>query len=128
MAINGCSNLHMDVELENWENLPAEKLHEYLERYVDKFQLRHRCRLNTKVILAERDELRMDAGAVWKVQVETHRPKDHHTVRQTLLCDILIVATVTSSTTSLPNGIIDWATFQGPILHSKDMGIGHQQQ
>ena len=127
-AVFDYSDFLMDVEVEVglWEDLPAEKVHEYLERYTDKFQLRKRCRLNTRVERAERDELKTDSGAIWKVLVEARQPGCQVSVRETLLCDKLIVATGTSSTPKMPKGI-DWTKFDGPIMHSKDIGTKYLQ-
>lgn len=60
------SDLPMDEELgiDNWADLPTEKVHEYFERFVDRFDLRRRCRLITKVLGVEKD------GEEWKLEVE----------------------------------------------------------
>jgi cation diffusion facilitator CzcD-associated flavoprotein CzcO len=51
-AIFDYSDFPMDVELDldKWADLPAEKVHQYLEHYTDKFDLRKRCKLNTRVV------------------------------------------------------------------------------
>jgi cation diffusion facilitator CzcD-associated flavoprotein CzcO len=122
------SDFPMDVEMDigSWADLPAEKVHEYFERYTDKFQLRDRCRLNTRVVRAERHESKADSGAIWKISVEARQLDDKDSIKETLLCDKLIVATGTSSTPKMPTDI-DWATFEGPILHSKDVGTEYPQ-
>jgi hypothetical protein len=122
------SDFPMDVEMDvgPWADLPAEKVHDYFERYTDRFQLRGRCRLNTRVVRAERDESKADSGAIWKISVETPQPDGKDSIKGTLLCDKLIVATGTSSTPKMPTDI-DWAKFDGPILHSKDVGTKYPQ-
>lgn len=127
-AIFDYSDFLMDVEVNigPWDDLPAEKVHEYFERYIDRFHLRERCRLNTRVLRAERDESKSEAGAIWKVFVEARQSGDQEAVKDTLLCDKLIVATGTASTPKLPTDI-DWSKFEGPIMHSKDVGTKHPQ-
>jgi dimethylaniline monooxygenase (N-oxide forming) len=126
-AVFDYSDFPMDEEVGvgAWADLPAEKVHEYLERYTDRFGLRERCRLNTRVIRADR-YAKNESGTVWQVQVETRHLDGQDSVREILLCDKLIVATGSSSTPKLPKDI-DWSTFQGPVMHSKDVGMRHQQ-
>lgn len=125
-AIFDYSDLPMDIELgvDKWADLPAEKVHEYLERYVDKFDLRRRCKLNTKVVGIERDE-HMKEDAIWKVEVEIKKDFEEYTVREVIPCDKLIVATGVTSTPSLPKGL-DWKEYEGPVMHSRDVGQKHQ--
>lgn len=125
-AIFDYSDLPMDVELgiDKWADLPAEKVHEYLERYVDKFDLRRRCKLNTKVVNVERDE-NMKEGAIWKVEVEVKKDFEEYTVREIILCDKLIVATGVTSTPNLPEGL-EWREYNGPVMHSRDVGQKHK--
>lgn len=125
-AVFDYSDFPMDVEVgvEAWADLPAQKVHEYLERYTDRFGLRERCRLNTRVIRIERNESK-ESGTVWKVQVETRQLEGQQSVKETLLCDKLIVATGSSSTPKMPKDI-DWTSFKGPIMHSKEVGTKHQ--
>lgn len=127
-AVFDYSDFPVDVEvgLGPWDDLPAEKVHEYMEHYVDKFQLRERCRLNTRVVRAERDELKMESGAIWKVLVESTQHDGPDSGTETLLCDKLIVATRSSSIAKLPTDI-DWTTFDGLIIHSKDVGAKYPQ-
>jgi dimethylaniline monooxygenase (N-oxide forming) len=126
-AIFDYSDLPMDVELglDKWADLPSEIVHRYLEHYIDKFDLRRRCRLSTKVLKVVRDEESSEKGAVWRVEVETHPTPEKDGVKETLACDKLIVATGICSTSRLPEGI-DWSNFDGPIIHSKEVGMKHQ--
>ncbi|TAQ85804.1 hypothetical protein B7494_g5871 [Chlorociboria aeruginascens] len=121
-AIFDYSDFPMDVVmgLDKWADLPAATVHEYLERYVDEFDLRRRCRLNTKVVRVERNEKRGDA--VWKLEIQN--VAFHDRTRETLFCDKLIVASGISSSPSLPSHI-DWGTFDGQVMHSKEVGMKH---
>jgi dimethylaniline monooxygenase (N-oxide forming) len=121
-AIFDYSDFPMDKELgiDKWADLPAEKVHDYLERYTDKFDLRKRCKLNTKVLGVERDSEKGEEGYVWRLEAETKKDFEEHSVREVLLCDKLIVATGVSSTPSLPD--LDWSKFDGPVMHSKEVG------
>lgn len=125
-AIFDYSDLPMDIELgiNKWADLPAEKVHEYLECYADKYDLKRRCRLNTKVINIQRDEY-MKEGAVWKLEVEIKKDFEEYTVTEVILCDKLIVATGVNSTPRYPD--LDWKVYQGPVMHSKDVGQRHKQ-
>lgn len=121
-AIFDYSDFPMDVELDldKWADLPAEKVHQYLEQYTDKFDLRKRCKLNTKVMRVERDET-MGEGAIWKVEIEVRKDFEEYPVTEVMLCDKLIVATGVTSTPNIPEGL-DWKEFAGPVMHSKDIG------
>jgi cation diffusion facilitator CzcD-associated flavoprotein CzcO len=124
-AIFDYSDFPMDAELgvDKWADLPAERVHAYLERYVDKFDLRKRCRLGTKVVRIEKCEGTKEKTTAWKVEVE-RETEDEESVKESLTCDKLIMATGINSTPNLPSDI-DWSTFDGPILHSKDVGTKH---
>ncbi|KAG0651626.1 FAD-dependent monooxygenase DEP4 [Hyphodiscus hymeniophilus] len=104
--------------IDKWEDLPAEKVHEYLEAYVDKFDLRKRLRLDTSVSGIEKL-----AEGQWKLEVGDADERNGR--REVLTCDKLIVATGTSSTPSFPHGI-DWSSFEGPVMHSKEVGTKHE--
>lgn len=125
-AIFDYSDLPMDKELgiDKWADLPAEKVHDYLERFTDKFDLRRRCKLSTRVLTVERDSEKGEEGYVWRLEVETKKDFEEHSVREVLLCDKLIVATGVSSTPSLPD--LDWSRFEGPVMHSKEVGKKHK--
>ena len=113
--------MHEELGVGKWADLPGEKVHEYLERYADKFDLRKRCRLNTRVVSVERDE---GADAVWKVEIEIKKDFEQYSVHEFLFCDKLIVATGVTSTPNLPSDL-DYKDFKGPVMHSKEVGTKH---
>jgi dimethylaniline monooxygenase (N-oxide forming) len=121
------SDLPMDEELgiDKWADLPAEKVHEYLERYVDKFDLRRRCRLNTRVLSVEREERGEGESIGWKVDVEEDCGVEGKK-KESLVCDKLIIASGVNSTRNLPEGL-NWADFLGPIMHSKEVGTKYSR-
>ena len=124
-AIFDYSDFPMDevLGIGRWADLPAEGVHEYLEKYVDKFDLRRRLRLGTRVVRAAKVD--GDNGA-WDVEVERVATGENgQPVREVLRCDKLIVATGTASTPNMPRGI-DWKAFEGLIMHSKDVGTKHE--
>ena len=114
--------MHEEVGVDKWADLPGEKVHEYLERYVDKFGLRKYCRLNTKVVHVERDEEKVDG--VWKVEIEVQKEFEDYTVREFLVCDKLIVATGVTSTPNIPQGL-NYDAYAGPVMHSREVGAKH---
>ncbi|KAH7319020.1 flavin-binding monooxygenase-like protein-like protein [Rhexocercosporidium sp. MPI-PUGE-AT-0058] len=122
-AIFDFSDFEMDVELglDKWADLPAAKVHEYLERYVDKFDLRSRCKLNTKCTRIGRSNSLNPT--TWTIDFET-RTAANGTLKGSLQCDKLIIATGINSTPILPSNI-DWSTFEGSIMHSKEIGTRH---
>lgn len=126
-AIFDYSDFPMDVELGigKWADLPSEKVHEYLEQYTDKFDLRRRCRFNSKVLRVERDE-DMKEGAIWKVEIQVKKDFEEYTATEVLLCDKLIVATGSASTPNFPEDL-EWKRYDGPVFHSKDVGQKHKQ-
>ena len=126
-AIFDYSDFPMDqvLGIDKWADLPAEKVHEYLEKYVDKFDLRRRLRLGTRVIGTEKVNFG-EGKFVWDVQVEKVVPDEEgQPLREVLRCDKLIIATGTASTPNMP-GEIDWKTFEGLVMHSKDVGTKHR--
>lgn len=112
------SDLPMDTELgiEQWADLPAEMVHEYLERYVDKFGLRRCLRLSTRVLGVEKDD-----GRGWRVEVQDVSGEGG---REVLVCDKLTIAAGVNSIPKFPDDI-DWSSFAGPVMHSKDVGTKH---
>jgi len=113
--------MHEELGVEKWADLPGEKVHEYLERYADKFDLRKRCRLNTKVVRLERTE---SEDGVWKVEIEIKKDFEEYSVREFLFCEKLIVATGVTSTPNVPPGL-DYKNFDGPVIHSRNVGAKH---
>jgi len=113
--------MHEELGIDKWADLPAEKICEYLERYAEKCGLSERCKLNTKVVKAEK---RTEGG--WKVEIETKKDFEEYTVREVLECDKLIVATGVTSSPNMPEDL-DWKEFEGPVMHSKEVGEKHKQ-
>ena len=116
------SDLPMDEELgiDSWADLPAGKVHEYLERYVDRFDLRRRCRFNTKVLGVEKKE-GGKGGLRLKIEEDFG---GRETKEQFLVCDKLIVAAGVNSIPNVPEDI-DCTPYSGPVMHSKQVGIKH---
>ncbi|KAG4427894.1 hypothetical protein IFR05_016625 [Cadophora sp. M221] len=125
-AIFDYSDFEMDVQLglDKWADLPAAKVHEYLDKYVDKFNLRSRCKLNTKCTRIGRGDSSVNPR-IWTVDFETKNAA-RGTMKSSIQCDKLIIATGIDSTPNLPSDI-DWSTFEGPVIHSKDIGTRHVQ-
>ena len=121
-AIFDYSDLPMDLELglDKWADLPSASVHEYMEHFIDKFDLRRRCKLDTKFIRVDREERTEVKRTIWIVNTENHSG-----MKERLFADKLIVATGICSTPSLPEGI-DWSNFHGPIMHSRDVGMKHR--
>lgn len=114
--------MHEELGIDKWADLPAEKVHEYLERYSDKFDLRRRCRLNTKVVNVTREK---SEDGVWKVEIEIKKDFEEHAVREFLYCSKLIVATGATSKPNLPLDL-DYKDFDGTVLHSRELGTKHK--
>ncbi|KAH8596605.1 hypothetical protein B0O99DRAFT_671186 [Bisporella sp. PMI_857] len=115
--------MHRNLGLKKWADLSGDKVHEYLELYVDKFDLRKRCRLNTRVVKVEREEDNL--YGVWKIEVEVKKDFEEYTVNEILTCDKLIVATGVTSTPNFPKGLV-YKNFAGPVMHSRDVGVKHK--
>ncbi|KAH9216252.1 hypothetical protein DL95DRAFT_424642 [Leptodontidium sp. 2 PMI_412] len=107
-AIFDYSDFEMNVELglDKWGDLSAAKVHEYLEIYVDKFDLRSRCKLNTKCTRIGRSKSSVNQKT-WTIDFET-RYTTQGTVKGSL-------------------HDIHSPTFEGPVIHSKDIGTRHVQ-
>ncbi|KAL3488201.1 hypothetical protein BJX62DRAFT_240238 [Aspergillus germanicus] len=116
-----------EIGLEDWADLPASSVPEYIERYVDRYKLRERCRFNTKVVRVRRDTLGESGRRGWEIEVEVHSDgsSGRNTTSKVLQCDKLIVATGTTSTPRLPDDI-NWTQFSGTVLHSRDVGQKHE--
>ena len=106
--------------LKEWADIPAEKVSEYLERYAEKFELQQRCMLSTKVIQATKSK----DGREWIIEVQKigHDGNDD---RESLVCDKLIVATGLFSAPLWPE--IDFSCFEGPVMHSRDVGVRYDE-
>jgi dimethylaniline monooxygenase (N-oxide forming) len=99
------------IRLKDWSDLPGEKVYEYLKAYAEKFRLVERMRLSTKVARISRS---IDKNG-WDVEIANSG--------EVFTCDKLIVAAGLTSKPSWPD--IATEDFNGPVLHSKDVGINH---
>jgi dimethylaniline monooxygenase (N-oxide forming) len=108
------SELQMSEEFDipEWSSIPGPIVHEYLERYANKFDIMSRCIFNTQVTSVERE------GNGWKVHTK-RLGEGAFTKEEKLACDVLMVATGHFTVPKLPN--IDTSTFDGEILHTKDV-------
>jgi dimethylaniline monooxygenase (N-oxide forming) len=115
------SDLPMDevLGIDKWADLPAEKVHEYLERYVDKFDLRRCLQLSTRVLGIEKEE---EGG--WVVEVQGIAEGEAERRKEMLACDKLIIAAGVNSIPKFPEEL-DWSEFAGSVMHSKDVGKNH---
>jgi len=112
-------SMKAELGLEVWADIPAEKVAEYLERYVDKFGLRQRCMLSTKMLQATKSKDERE----WVIQVQKIGNDGHDS--SSLVCDKLIVATGLFSAPLCP--IIDFSCFEGPVMHSCDVGVRYDE-
>ncbi|RFU23562.1 hypothetical protein B7463_g12776, partial [Scytalidium lignicola] len=100
------------VDLKDWDELPSEKVHEYLEAYCAKFDLTSRLRLNTRISKVSRNE----DGKRWDVYIEGSD--------EVVTCDKLLVATGLTSRPNWPD--IPREDFEGPVMHTKDIGVHYK--
>lgn len=118
------SDLDMMEEfgMDKWADIPGESMHEYLKRYAEKFDLIRRCMFNLRVARVERDP---QGG--WSVEtismVNVHGDNVSAGDAASWYCDALIVATGLTSKPVFPD--IDTSTFDGLVLHSKDLHKRH---
>lgn len=88
-------------------HIPGHVVHNYVEDYVDKFDLRRRIHYSTKVTIVERlkepDQWRLTADA-----------------GLTVTCDKLIIATGLMSNPFVPS-IPGMDTFGSPVMHTRDL-------
>lgn len=113
-------SMKAETGVEEWADIPAEKVAEYLERYAEKFGLRERCILSTKVLQATKNE----DGSEWNVEVQKIGHDDNKN-KESLVCDKLIVATGLFSAPAWPD--IDFSRFEGPVMHSRDVGLRYKE-
>lgn len=90
-------------------HIPGRAVHEYLKAYAAKFDLTHLIRLNTKVIVAEHQEI--DGG--WTLTTQ------HKGEKSTICTRKLIVATGLTSEPNLAT-FAGQDTFEGRIFHGRD--------
>lgn len=102
------------VGLKDWSELPGSKVHDYLKAYSDKFGLTERMRLGTRVKKVGRNVDKIG----WDVEVEKGDEEEKFT------CDKLILATGLNSKPNWPD--VPRADYTGMVLHSKDVGLYHE--
>ena len=107
--------MSQELGVDEWADINATIVQQYLERYAQKFGVLQRCRFDTVALKVERD------GRGWKVYVKS---KKAGATEEILSCDKLIVATGVTSKPRMPN--IDTSNFSGKVLHSKDLGRWHE--
>jgi hypothetical protein len=107
------SDMQMSDEFDMpWSDIPGELALEYLERYVEKFDLLRRCKYTTMVQAIIR------SGAGWKLH--TMSPENPLTgFEDTLTCDFLIMASGIFTRPSFSN--VDKSAFTALVLHSRDL-------
>jgi dimethylaniline monooxygenase (N-oxide forming) len=113
-------SMKAELGLEEWADIPAEKVAEYLERYADKFGLRQRCILGTKALQATKSE----DEKKWIIEVQ-RIGHDGNNDRESLVCEKLIIATGLFSAPVWPD--IDLSCFEGPVMHSHDVGVRYNE-
>lgn len=89
--------------------IPGYAVHRYLDEYAEKFDLKRRLRLSSKVTHVDRDSV----NKIWSLRVEN--------CEDILLCEKLIIATGLTSQPFLPD--IPRCDFKGEILHTKVLGL-----
>jgi dimethylaniline monooxygenase (N-oxide forming) len=114
------SSMKTDLGLEEWADIPAEKVAEYLERYAEKFELRQRCMLSTKVLQATKSKDEKE----WIIEVQRIGNDGNDNI-ESLVCDKLIVATGLFSAPAWPD--IDFSCFEGPVMHTHDVGVRYNE-
>jgi dimethylaniline monooxygenase (N-oxide forming) len=97
----------------DWTDLSGYKVYEYLTIYAKRFSLLERLMLGTKVKHVSRN---ID-GKAWDVEIEGWG--------EVVTCDKLIVASGLNSKPTWPE--IESEGFEGIALHSKDIGLHHQE-
>lgn len=89
--------------------VPAIRVHEYLEAYIDKFDLRRRIQFGTRVERIARDKAENYTGG-WLVYIAGKS--------EALKCDQLCVATGFTSMPNMPE-VFSSGDFDIPVFHSK---------
>jgi dimethylaniline monooxygenase (N-oxide forming) len=97
----------------DWTDLSGYKVYEYLRIYAERFALLERLRLETKVSKVSRN---VD-GQAWDIEIEGSE--------EVVTCDKLIVASGLNSKPIWPE--ISREGFDGLAIHSKDIGLHHQE-
>ena len=101
------------IDLKDWSDLPGEKVYDYLHAYAEKFNLVERLRLSTTISHISRN---LD-GKAWDVRIADSE--------EIVTCDKLIIATGLYSKPYCPD--VPRGELDSFVMHSKDMGIHHQE-
>jgi dimethylaniline monooxygenase (N-oxide forming) len=99
--------------LKDWSDLPGDQVYEYLKSYAEKFSLMERMRLGTRVSRISRH---LDSKA-WDLEIQDSG--------EVLTFAKVIVAAGLCSKPYLPD--LPMEDFDGLKMHSKDIGLRHQE-
>ncbi|KAL3423563.1 flavin-binding monooxygenase-like protein [Phlyctema vagabunda] len=99
--------------LKDWDDLPAQKVYEYLYKYSEKFSLLKHMRLSTTVTNISKH----DGSKEWNVAIQPSG--------EVLMCDKLLVATGLASKPRWPD--IPRDNFTCLVMHSKEIGARHTE-
>lgn len=100
------------IPLKDWSDLPSDQVYAYLKAYAEKFGLVERMRLGTAVSRVTRNP----DGKAWDLELAAG---------EKITCDKLIVATGLNSKPKWPD--VPREDFTGVVMHSKEMGLRHQE-
>lgn len=101
------------IGLKDWSDLPGDKVYEYLKAYAEKFSLVERMRLGTRVSRISRH---LDNKA-WDIEIQDSG--------EVLTFEKVIVAAGLCSKPNWPD--LPTEDFDGLLLHSKSIGLRHQE-
>lgn len=101
------------IGTKDWTDLRGDQVYEYLKTYAEKFSLVERMRLGTRVSRISRH---LDKKA-WDIEIEGSK--------EVLTFEKVIVAAGLCSKPHWPNLSVE--EFSGLLLHSKDIGLHHQE-
>lgn len=99
------------VDLKDWEDLPGEKVYQYLKAYAEKFSLIERMRLGTRISHISRNS----DGKAWNLEVAGSI--------EVVICDKLMIAVGLNSKPNWPQ--VPREHFNGIAIHSQDIGLRH---
>ena len=112
--------MEKELGLKRWDDIPAEKVEEYIVKYAERHDLFRYIRFNTKVLHVEEDMIDYEKGGNgWKLAVQ-EKGKQVEELR----CNKLVLATGLFSTPRMPS--IDFKRFNGPVLHSKEVAAHYR--
>lgn len=103
------------IGLQNWDELPGIRVHEYLQEYARKFHLLERCKFSCRVTNVRRAT--PEGG--WTLDTQT-TGDDGKQISESFACDKLIVATGLYSNPKCPD--LTTSEFKEPVMHTKDIG------